>query len=496
MHVSNSVIAINRQSAEVPVKSQMDQKNGLGNDVFGNLLKQKLTSKSSSVSEVKVDDSRKISASKDLQARRMNKPQINNSGPSNTLKQPTEQKVEDTNTNQIEGSTEANKNAKVDATQKESEVIVEDTLEAEPVLDEEAIKETLAQLMPLLNLITLIPNELTGAVEGNEDTKSSVISQLVAKASDINDKLTALLSIIQNMPSKEKAHIQSDVSELTQQLNTLFTKVLEGTQGENVKVDNMKQLIEKLDNLTHLLGKVQEQVVKTQDHLVSTNNMPIDAIDPNKTTTAATNAKMDQNAENESKQQSFSEGKAQFKALEKADTKSSTTTTHHINPNEFQAKMESASVAFNAKVDVPQTGKMTLQQLVVDQLTNVSKMQVRTTETGTVLSMKLNPEVLGNVEIKLEIVKNVLQAEINVENMIVKGAIESNLSDLKNALSDKGYEVEQLSVSVGDKQSNNQGRQQSSQQQASRWQVDDLDEKDIRTLRIKDLTEATLSYLG
>ena len=70
------------------------------------------------------------------------------------------------------------------------------------------------------------------------------------------------------------------------------------------------------------------------------------------------------------------------------------------------------------------------------------------TDHGTSLLVKLQPEQLGNVELKLNIHKGIVLAEIKVENEIVKAAIESNLDDLKQSLSNKGYSVDQINVNV------------------------------------------------
>ncbi len=63
---------------------------------------------------------------------------------------------------------------------------------------------------------------------------------------------------------------------------------------------------------------------------------------------------------------------------------------------------------------------------------------------------------MGNVELKVSIEKGVLLAEFNVESQIVKEALESNLADLRNALSDKGFSIHDLNVSVNQEQTNQQ----------------------------------------
>lgn len=89
-----------------------------------------------------------------------------------------------------------------------------------------------------------------------------------------------------------------------------------------------------------------------------------------------------------------------------------------------------------------------LKQEIFTQIMDAIKGQIKLTDHGTSLLVKLQPEQLGNVELKLNIHKGIVLAEIKVENEIVKAAIESNLDDLKQSLSNKGYSVDQINVNV------------------------------------------------
>jgi flagellar hook-length control protein FliK len=82
-------------------------------------------------------------------------------------------------------------------------------------------------------------------------------------------------------------------------------------------------------------------------------------------------------------------------------------------------------------------------------------------ELGSHLSIKLQPEQLGEVELKLTMHKGVVLAEIKVENETVKAAIETNLDQLKQSLTQKGYQTSGISVSVDSgKKENDQTSQQ------------------------------------
>lgn len=74
--------------------------------------------------------------------------------------------------------------------------------------------------------------------------------------------------------------------------------------------------------------------------------------------------------------------------------------------------------------------------------------------------IKLKPEELGKLEIKLEIHRNTVIANINVENAKVKQALETNLADLKESLKEKGFSNMSLDVNVNQNNENDNGKNQ------------------------------------
>lgn len=491
--MNSSMIGINKPSSELPIKTQSSQKSTTYAEGFENLLKQKLSTSSSEANEPKIEV-RKNASIKDLQSRRMSKPEIN----SKVSNEPKAQMSEVDQKNSLE----MNDNNKIESNQvvKQDSVNAKDGADQVPnevatdVVADENLESVTNQLMPLLDLLNLIAETLNLPANGGYSPGTESRESLKAVVEQLKVALSELSQVAELLPQSTKALALKDLNELNQKLQTMLGDMIQTSPSEIVDPKAFSDLISKLAQSQDQLKQFasQAQPVKTEPSAgteTTQSDLPLNNVKaPNgDSKTEDKNAKGDQSFGGKDKNLVHVHDKVE---------KQSNHTTQALNGNEFQAKMESAAIAFNAKSETLTPNKMSLQSLIMDQLTNVSKMQVRTTEAGTIMSMKLNPEVLGNVEIKLEIVKNVLQAEINVENMIVKGALESNLSDLKNALSDKGYQVDQINVSVGDKQSDNQGKQQEQRQQTPKWQLDELDENEIRQIRIKDLTEATLSYLG
>jgi len=132
---------------------------------------------------------------------------------------------------------------------------------------------------------------------------------------------------------------------------------------------------------------------------------------------------------------------------------------------------------------------------------NQIKETISTKFDGKVSEMKvlLDPKSLGKVELKLTIEKGNVLAEFEVQNATVKQAIESNLQDLRNALSEKGYALEGLDVSVN--QDNQEESDQNQQYFENIFEASDDEETEAVTLieeskMLNVLNRRAISYLG
>lgn len=90
---------------------------------------------------------------------------------------------------------------------------------------------------------------------------------------------------------------------------------------------------------------------------------------------------------------------------------------------------------------------------IFNQILDGTKLSI--SEDVSEMFLKLKPDNLGNLSMKISIERGMMVARFDVESQMVKEAIESNLEDLRNALSDKGFEIKEFSVSVN-KDSDNQ----------------------------------------
>lgn len=142
---------------------------------------------------------------------------------------------------------------------------------------------------------------------------------------------------------------------------------------------------------------------------------------------------------------------------------------------------------------------------IVNQVFNLVKGPIQINESGTMLKMKLQPEELGNVQLKLSLQKGVVLAELKVENELVKAAVESNLDQLKQNLSNRGFQVSQVSVAVDlnnkDQTASNFSQQQHQQNNGKKHYFDGVedvsDDKIFETLHLKEKGIGnSIDYLG
>jgi len=88
------------------------------------------------------------------------------------------------------------------------------------------------------------------------------------------------------------------------------------------------------------------------------------------------------------------------------------------------------------------------EEKIMQQIIKGTQVSMNVGKDVSEMMIKLNPKDLGNVSLKISLKNEQLVAEFNVENKTVKEVLESRLDDLKTALSDKGFTIEGLDVSV------------------------------------------------
>lgn len=172
-----------------------------------------------------------------------------------------------------------------------------------------------------------------------------------------------------------------------------------------------------------------------------------------------------------------------------AAPKAMTETTPVQNPQAFQDTLEAVEQGVQAKGQA--------QSRILEQVTEAVKTHFKADEFKSEMVMKLKPESLGNVSLKVSVEKGIVLAEFQVESQAVKQALESNLQDLRSALQDKGFNVFDLDVSVRKDNRQPQQEQRRGQRTAAVRGIAAAERLEERMQSLETLQrESTIDYLG
>lgn len=117
----------------------------------------------------------------------------------------------------------------------------------------------------------------------------------------------------------------------------------------------------------------------------------------------------------------------------------------------------------------------------------IKKAEVIVGATQSEMIMKLEPENLGKLNLRVSVERGLLTASFQAENQQVKSIIESNFNSLRDMLQEKGINVQSINVSLNQQNSNEQ-----------KWNTPTNWDKNSgsRTSRTKEISSNSISYLN
>ena len=149
-----------------------------------------------------------------------------------------------------------------------------------------------------------------------------------------------------------------------------------------------------------------------------------------------------------------------FDDIVDADIDVNTTHTKNIHVAADTSGKVSSMSGINSTVSLSQTTASSAQNANItkdDIIAQIhSKLQALNSTNNTKLTMVLNPESLGKVQVQLTNTDNGMVAEFSVASQHVKDLLDSNLTQLKDTLSAQGVHVNDVSVKVSHSENNAQ----------------------------------------
>lgn len=363
----------------------------------------------------------------------------------------------------------------------------------------EVSDEVLSQLAMKFDFSTIV-DTLSAMKFINNNTLD--LSNLLETMENLTDSLESMKSFLMNESS-------SDVSQ--DQIKAKFQLLLDQLNGkiESIQVSETPK---------DAKASIKELMAFIKDNFVSSEES-----NPQSKSTSETNNLIAQSEivgkdllTKEMAQEETKTTEAKVSEDEKTidDTGSKKVSSDEAKSNELELKnqMKTPGLEMNEKqVVVKEDVKMNFKEELNFRLLSKSQQSVKvfnqiketisTKFDGKISEMKvlLDPKSLGKVELKLTIEKGNVLAEFEVQNTTVKQAIESNLQDLRNALSEKGYALEGLDVSVN--QENQDESNQNQQYFENIFETSDDEETDSIALieeskMLNILNRRAVSYLG
>lgn len=378
---------------------------------------------------------------------------------------------------ETDNQNEGIKNEKVNSSNKT--VKNQGTNEAKEAKDSKVTKESLTdevkeklaqktnlteeQLMGLLNQLNLDFNALTELLNGQGET-----AELLNHLASILENLEIDEALSQPIDSKTRTDLVNHLNQLVDHLEKIMMKSQEmpvtsqGKPMESSIVQALTKLISELESMesdsnlkpVDLKNAVIEAIsqmptAKTEtvdSHLKSVHAMASIEIAPianNETQNDTQQSDGDHNASRQQNNQAI-QATLQSDTIQPQEVK-----TESIKSDQEVVGLHQLIMKQGNSVTTPNVQQAgSLRQEIFTQILDAIKGHMKLSDNGTSLLVKLQPEQLGNVELKLNIQKGIVLAEIKVENTMVKAAIESNLDDLKQSLSQKGYTIDQIHVNV------------------------------------------------
>ncbi|BEP29376.1 flagellar hook-length control protein FliK [Helicovermis profundi] len=247
------------------------------------------------------------------------------------------------------------------------------------------------------------------------------------------------------------------IEKIDKNINSKETKETKETNETKGTKEKIEKLIGKIESLKEKLNKLSDEGskdIKVTKEIKPTDEMKITSkdVEVNKTdkNTKVNSSKLENNIKKNSK----TGRKSAAKTVSKIDTEGVKTKTEISVGKNIEISKNENTLIRSAKLNNPVSTK-NFESNVMKQITNFTKNSIKLSETGSEMVLKLKPNNLGKVSLKLVINKGIVEAEFNVENNSVKQVLESNLIDLRNSLQDKGYDLAGLDVSVNQQDKHN-----------------------------------------
>lgn len=320
----------------------------------------------------------------------------------------------------------------------------------------------------------------------SKETKDNTKAEEVEEVEEV--EVVEEVEIVDSVKEESIEELNSLIQDLIQSLQTSSTidveklqSILEGVQKDSINLEEIKTLLDdlqlntdlkmddelsnKLVKVTKLLETIEELVTQEQVTQISTiktnqlsnetsSTMSSDESVDDEGLNVDSNINVEVKKDDETQQQS-SETKISAKDTNKDKelfvNKNSTkdSSPHQKDVDLVGIKNIEAEVFKDNDISSVNKSLENIPKQDINIFTQIIEgAKINVSEDISEMIIKLKPDNLGKLSMKIVIDRGMLVAKFDVESQMVKEAIESNLEDLRNALKDKGFEIQEFDVSV------------------------------------------------
>ncbi len=372
---------------------------------------------------------------------------------------------------EIQGEEPVQDTAVVDEAKSTDKASASEEKTEEKTVTPENLQDILQMLQDLLQQMQAMTSQ------GNESLQDAK-----AQLQNLLQSLEQQLTGVQGIQTAETGKLVNDLQNQLAKLTQLFTDISKQEDKLPQAEQLLKQLLQKVEELPATKEEaVKSKTTDTASEQISTVTTKA-ATEGSKVESDTTQAKLEE--ETPQVKASSTEKKSDKDTKDDQDQEQQSTYKQSNEKAAAKVAAEPVKVQNQVKTDfvAPQDSKQDIQVVVKQQDANLQKQNLVTInksdlinqvvkkadiligDTHQEMMMKLEPESLGKLNLKIVVEKGLVTAKFIAESQQVKEVLESSFNQLKDALQEKGIAVQGFSVSVGQ-----QGGEFQSQQGFDQW---------------------------
>lgn len=317
---------------------------------------------------------------------------------------------------------------------------------AREIEKEDKLKETKEEVKDKINALLSILDQLIKAKTNKDAKLGKELDSRIAELKVILEKLDKLDFTNKN-DEKELTSLLKALSKIIDKDQMASAKLSELFDKANLSKDKELPLKEIIKDLKKIIEENPEKIVKSEKpkiEKVELDNKPIkEGIQLVHTKESNVRAERVKESAKQDNQNNESLN------VQKSEAKVNSSTENGESSRSDLFNSDSKSSLFTKNLKVAKGSQIKNPDQLFNQIVSKAKMLVNNERSE--MRIQLEPKLLGQTNIRVIVEKGMVTGHFAVENQAVKAFLEDNLQSLKDSLQAQGLEVDQIDISLTDK---------------------------------------------